>query len=91
MKTNRRARRCTTPPDSPRTHRRRILFVVVVLKKMRLSLKNGRNPPFFDYKKGVNFILFFVDSCFIFSYNENIKRGKEPHRRIGGNKKGEKK
>lgn len=59
-KNERLAYRCITPSDSHYAHRLPFLFVVIVFKKTRLSSKNGRNPPFFDCKKGVNFILFLL-------------------------------
>jgi hypothetical protein len=62
------------PPIRPYIRRRFLLFVVVVLKKMRLSLKNGRNPPFFDCKKGVNFILFSLTDVSFFR-TMTISRG----------------
>ncbi|MBS6461586.1 MAG: hypothetical protein KH349_06535 [Clostridium sp.] len=76
-KTNRRARRCTTPPRFVHTHTATCFFLSLSFKKkMRLSVKNGRNPPFFDCKKGVNFILFLLTDASFFR-TMKISRGEK--------------
>lgn len=75
------------PPGLTYTRPPGFFLSLSFLKKMRLSLKNGRNPPFFDCKKGVNFILFLLTDVSFFRTMKISRGEKNPATESVGTKK----